>query len=160
MKLSRIILVVALGLSSTLNAQERSVLKTKKSHDLVNITGTDISVKLPFGFHKSLTFTGWSDSNESMIVVSRFQLPVDNVLSELRRISDESGFSSTHEGRRSYSLNGMDAEYLETSGENKLKRYLLVRTEGYTYVIEARSSADPLISGEIEKALLSTFIEN
>ena len=146
---------------STINAQEVKAkrLKTNKTQEHVNVSGTNLFLKIPEGFEKSVTCSGWNNKTGSSIVISKRTKSLTDASDEIDQRLISSGYDIKSEQKKQVLLNGDEAIYFEIKNGTKEKVFLLIKVNNITFIVEGFCGESVKKNKSVKKAVLSAFIE-
>lgn len=146
---------------STINAQEVKAkrLKTNKTQEHLNVSGINFFLKIPEGFEKSVTCTGWNNKNGSSIVISKRPKSLKDVSDEIDLRLISLGYDIKSEQKKQVLLNGDEAIFFEIKNGTKEKIFLLIKVNDLTFIVEGFCGESVRKNKSVKKAVLSAFIE-
>lgn len=146
---------------STINAQEVKIkrLKTNITQEHVNVSGTNLFLKIPEGFEKSVTCSGWNNKNGSSIVISRRPKSLTDVSDEIDQRLISLGYDIKSVQKKQVLLNGDEAVFFEIKNGTKEKIFLLIKVNDLTFIVEGFCGESVGKNKSVKKAVLSAFIE-
>ena len=162
MKLIRTVFVFVFVFSYVCDAQglKTKHVKTKKTPEHVNVAGTNLFLKIPEGFERSMTCIGWNTKEGSSVVVSKKQKNLIEVSAEVDQQLLGLGYDIISQPKKYLQINGTDAVYFEAKKGAVEKIFLVVKFNNFSYIIEGNFNSAKNEKKIIKKVLFSAFIEN
>jgi hypothetical protein len=142
--------------TSIINAQK---IKVKKTEEHSKVVGTNLYLKIPEGYMRSPAFVGWSKNN-SCIVIKKTSAPFTEAFHAIEQERLKAGDVFLPKKKKLLQLNGADAVYFETKHDSLERKFLIIKANDCTYIVQGLCENHSSESTILKKSLLSSFIEN